>query len=135
MNNDELKKKIVDVINAADISVVLRRDDIIILADALIAAGIGDVKESENKVTAAELVAQAAASTAIEKIEERKHRAEVAERALDVASETYIDLCGNCCREEEEHCVDGGNCRECFRQYCIEQAEKELAEERKDENN
>lgn len=49
MTNEEQKKMIMDVINATDISVELRRDDIIILADALIAAGIGDVREAERK--------------------------------------------------------------------------------------
>lgn len=54
MTNEEIKKKIINVINAADISIVLRRDDIIILADALIAAGIGDVKEIKYRVRRAE---------------------------------------------------------------------------------
>ena len=40
MTNDELKKKILDVINATDISVTLRRDDISTLSDALIKAGL-----------------------------------------------------------------------------------------------
>lgn len=79
------------------------------VADALIATGIGDVKESENKATAAEIVAQAAASTAIEKIEEWKHRAEVYKRALHIAH-TAGEFA-----------------------YYVDKAEKELAEERKDE--
>lgn len=55
------------------------------------------------------------------------------DKVLDVASQTYLDLCGNCCREEEEPCVDGGNCYQCFKEYCLKQVEKELAEEGKDD--
>ena len=80
-------------------------------ADALIAAGIGDVKESENKATAAELVAQVSASTAIEKIAEWKHRAEVAELVVKNLNDIFtFDY-----------------------QAVFEQAEKELAEEEKDD--
>lgn len=51
-------------------------------AEALIKAGIGDVRESKNEVIAAKLVAQAAANANIERIEEWKHRAVVAEMEL-----------------------------------------------------
>lgn len=152
MNNDELKKKIVEVLKP-----VIRAGNISCneenackkcwfpceiertagrLADALIAAGIGDVKESENKATAAELVAQAAARTAIEKIEEWKHRAEVAEKALRNAAPRLkcrgglgkgfckVDKC------DYYHCNNDDGCVKSH----LEQAEKELAEERKDEN-
>lgn len=149
MNNDKLKKKIVEVLFPAiksgniscneenackrcwfpcEIERTAGR-----LADALIAAGIGDAKESENKATAAELVAQAAASTAIKKIAEWKHRAEVAERAL------Y-----NGCIEQNRHwctqcdyfpCDPSGKCIDARKHVdeLIKQAEKELAEERKDD--
>ena len=71
MTNDELKKKIVDVLIKVDEYV---RNEIIkateehkafltgdnqyyyIVADALIAAGIGDVKETEHRAVVAELV-------------------------------------------------------------------------------
>ena len=56
MTQEELKKKIMDAINAADISVVLRRDDIIILADALIAAGMTIHDEQNDSGFASELV-------------------------------------------------------------------------------
>lgn len=123
MNNDELKKKIVEVLKP-----VIRAGNISCneenackkcwfpceiertagrLADALIAAGIGEVKESENKATAAELVAQAAASTAIKKIAEWKHRAEVAELVVKNLNDIFtFDY-----------------------QAVFEQAEKELAKE------
>lgn len=141
MNNDELKKKIVEVLKP-----VIRAGNISCneenackkcwfpceiertagrLADALIAAGIGEVKESENKATAAELVAQAAASTAIKKIEEWKHRAKVAERAL-------VMSCANMVKDEKSDVNIEQVIRVLYYKY-LKQAEKELAEERKDD--
>ena len=136
MNNEELKKRIVEVLKP-----VIRAGNISCneenackkcwfpceiertagrLADALIAAGIGDVKESENKATAAELVAQAAASTAIKKIAEWKHRAEVAEKALEHAVNVYIAHTETSSKKKWRY------------KYFLREAEKELAEERKD---
>ena len=112
MNNEELKKKIESIIRNAkrDFAYCVPEEWAVkVLADALIAAGIGDVKESENKATAAELVAQASASTAIKKIAEWKHRAEVYKRALHIAH-TAGEFA-----------------------YYVDKAEKELAEEREDE--
>lgn len=128
MNNDELKKKIVGIVSNILLSkimkgkYILKDGDIERIADALIEAGIGDVKEAERKsfvfknelaftihrARAAELVAKTAAETGILKYEEMKHRAEVAERAVhflvyDNSEYTYDDA--------------------------IEQAEKELSEE------
>lgn len=132
MNNDELKKKIVDILSDNIRWVpyyfisrgIVYEDDLKNIADALIEAGIGDVKEAERKsfvfknelaftihrARAAELVAKTAAETGILKYEEMKHRAEVAERAVhflvyDNSEYTYDDA--------------------------IEQAEKELSEEEK----
>ena len=81
MTNEELKKKIIEVIDCLWIDYPPESDEV---ADALIAAGIGDVKEVE-------------------------HRAEVAERALKIAEELG-ELCAP-------------------RQYYIDEAKKELAEE------
>lgn len=151
MNNDELKKKIADIIQKAgnDYGKFFRQEleeafhkgekhfgnrdcsmtfyDYI--ADALIAAGIGDVKENENKATAYELVAQVSASTAIEKIAEWKHRAEVAERALNKFAENVT--CEDCpffsdCSSSEKM-KDSVHPNYCFAEY-LRQAEKELAE-------
>lgn len=92
--------------------------------DALIAARIGDVTEWEDKATAAELVAQAAANTAIERIEEYKHRAEVAERALLTACVNLIkDVEDNVNMELLAHVV--------YTKF-LRKAEKEIEEERKD---
>lgn len=153
MNNDELKKKIMEVLNKnfteeVECTPVYTTDDgkeielpeelcemfndivtqavIPYFADALIAAGIGDVEESENKATAAELVAQVSASTAIEKIAEWKHRAEVAEKAFDLINkENPSCFVPYSCR--------GLDCIECAKKYFYEQAEKELSEEKKDD--
>lgn len=129
MNNEELKKKIVEVVLNSEITGIQIRaitggvSTANSIADALIAAGIGEVKESENKATAAELVAQAAASTAIKKIAEWKHRAEVAERAL------Y-----NCCFNSlfAPFGVNRPTVDELYGAH-LERAEKELAEEEKDD--
>lgn len=92
MNNEESKKKIVDILdNKQTHGVSLQRISVdgpikIVqiytpnedIADALIAAGIGDVKE-------ARLERKAYKATANQYriwFEEQKHRAEVAERAL-----------------------------------------------------
>lgn len=123
MNNDELKKKILSIVRGAmieadELPFIETTDNI---ADALIEAGIGDVKEAE-------------------------HRAEVAERALDKATElayeyrTEMDTlsCSSCPVFDDifPRCKDRGLYEECskrWKEVLIEQAEKELAEERKDE--
>lgn len=136
MTNDKLKKKIMSIVRSA----ILEADELPFIettdniADALIAAGIGDVKESENKATAAELVAQVSASTAIEKIAEWKHRAEVAERALKRFAENIS--CEDCpffsdCSSLEKM-KDFVHPNYCFAEY-LRQAEKEFAEEGKDD--
>ena len=100
------------------------------LADALIAAGIGDVSKLKNHRVIAEYslvpdddnpyiipnvplrVTQLYSGEEVEKIvkerEEYKHRAEVAERALQIADEL-----GELCGRKEDY---------------VQQAEKELAE-------
>lgn len=131
MNNDELKKKIADIIyhtgctGACCECDYLKHSDAdtyckaMLKASALIAAGIGDVKEAERKlfVFKNELAEMIQCFTRMEtlykiKSEEvkiKEHRAEVAERAVhflvyDNSEYTYDDA--------------------------IEQAEKELSEER-----
>lgn len=87
------------------------------MADALIAAGIGDVKTHRVFVSKdGKEVKQLYSGEEVEKIvkerEEYKHRAEVAERALKIATEL-----GELCAPVEDY---------------IKQAEKELAEEGKE---
>lgn len=151
MNNDELKKKIEGILQEEIEYVVVcgssvKNVCIEHIADALIAAGIGDVKESENKATAAELVAQAAASTAIKKIAEWKYRAKVAEKALrEACSRAWSiectcpsifednDECSECYKNQSEKRYEEKDAIGCLSKKLLEQAEKELAEERKDE--
>ena len=144
MNNEELKKKIVEVIdNWADNAVKTKRSGASVydpynaaeLADALIAAQIGDVSGLKNHRLIAEYslisedgnsyvlpntplrVKQLYSGEEVERIakerDEYKHRAEVAERALQIADEL-----GELCGRKEDY---------------VQQAEKELAEEGKDD--
>ncbi len=107
MTNDELKKKILSIVRGA----ILEADELPFIettdniADALIAAGIGDVKETE-------------------------HRAEVAERALKRFAENIS--CEDCpffsdCSSLEKM-KDSVHPNYCFAEY-LRQAEKELAKE------
>lgn len=147
MNNDELKKKIVGIVSNILLSKVMKEKyilkcgDIERIADALIAAGIGDVKEAERKsfvfknelaftihrARAAELVAEATAETGIEKMAEMKHRAEVAERALDLCETAYILALNN--REHEGISQQAILSDLGVHGFFMQQAEKELSEE------
>lgn len=141
MNNDELKKKIVEIILQGVHAEPLDNSMAIEIADALIEAGIGDVKEAERKsfvfknelaftihrARAAELVAEAAAETGIEKMAEMKHRAEVAERALDLCETAYILALNN--REHEGISQQAILSDLGVHGFFMQQAEKELSEE------
>lgn len=118
MTNEELKKKIVDIVrywyvNEKDYGYIFDfhiEEKINAIADALIAAGYGDVKEAE-------------------------HRAARAERALKNFAENIT--CEDCpyfsdCASSEKM-EDLIHSDYCFAEY-LRQAEKELAEEEKDEN-
>lgn len=136
MTNEELKKKIVGILDQATGDWYEKDDGLFaegytpeegdnrfkaFIADALIAAGIGDVKESENKATAAELVAQVSVSTAIKKIAEWKHRAVRAERALHCLARSFAEAM--CKDGDTQYLVDG------FIKDAYNQAEKQLEEE------
>ena len=129
MTNEGLKKKIKHVINAADISIVLRRDDIIILADALIAAGVVDKSDyASMKETAVKYKAEV--SKAENRAKEAEHRAARAERALkEFAAYTGCTSC-----PYEQRCPDApipdneNNYKKCFDNY-LAFAEKDLMEE------
>ena len=109
MNNEELKKKIVEIIrycyvNEKDYGYIFDvhiEEKINAIADALIAAGIGDVSEY-------------------------KHRAEVAERAV------YNMAYGEWQREGVRRAICEKYAPSTARDY-LDRAEKELAEEGKDE--
>lgn len=159
MNNEELKKKILVIVRGAmleadELPFIETTDNI---ADALIAAGIGDLKEHRIFAGKDGSIKQLYSGEEVEKIvkerkelkdelrskveyiheqdevvKEYKHRAEVAERALRNALND--DTCYLCdekipCRCEHR---DWGS-DECIKSL-LQQAEKELAEEGKDED-
>lgn len=127
MTNDELKKKICEIIDSScsfycGSNVHMDDEQENAIADALIAAGIGDVK------TVREIGASAAAMAVFEAAK-AEHRAELEERALKTLiknrytrCEVPTNLCnGIGCRSNE--------CQKIILEYYLQQAEKELAEE------
>ena len=129
MTNEELKKKIVDIALHAEWMDMFGDHNSIgkyaanAIADALIAAGIGDVTEWKEKAkkhrvqvlpdgTIKQLYSDEEVEDIARQRDEYKHRAEVAERALKIATEL-----GELCAPVEDY---------------IKQAEKELAEEGKE---
>ena len=146
MNNEELKKKMVEIIIDAiwkDAEADYDSTDeseARTIADALIAAGLGDVKDLQAQVNALEMTniaLQAGYDGAekdrlywVNKYKEAEHRAEVAEMAffnfaLYCAKTVSPDYVRNTSEENQiEYAKD--ICKE-----WREQAEKELAEDRK----
>ena len=114
------------------------------LADALIAAGIGDVTEWKEKAkkhrvqvlpdgTIKQLYSDEEVEDIARQRDEYKHRAEVAERALKRFAENVT--CEDCpffsdCASSEKM-EDLIHSKYCFAEY-LKQAEKELAEEGKE---
>ena len=129
MTNEVLKKKIMEVI--APFISAYGEDEAI--ADALIAAGIGDV--TEYKKTICDLNMDVVAYRALSKaddfeqiiegqkslMDEYEHRAEVAERALFTA-------CVNLIKDEEDNVNMELLARVVYTKY-LRKAEKEFAEE------
>lgn len=126
MNNDELKKKIVEIILQGVHAEPLDNSMAIEIADALIEAGIGDVKENENRARAAEFAAKTVTDKAIRKYKEMKHRAEVAERALDLCETAYILALNG--REHEGISQQAIVSDLGVHGFFMQQAEKELSE-------
>lgn len=146
MNNDELKKKIADIIyhtgctGACCECDYLKHSDAdtyckaMLKASALIAAGIGDVKEAERlKIELKQKVEYI--HELWEAKEDYKHRAEVAERALYIAA-TQLKCRGGIgkgfCRVDEcdyYHCDNDEGCVNAH----LKQAEKEFWRGRKDD--
>lgn len=137
MNNEELKKKIIEIINNAWAAPVpcTAEQKFERIADALIAAGIGDVskwkayaKVHRIVITKDEKIKQLYSDEEVDKIvierAEYKHRAEVAERALfSLVHEMY------------EHDIRPMCDEKFFIESRLIEAEKEIAEEGKDEQN
>ena len=155
MNNDELKKKIADIIYHTGCTGACCECDYskhsdadtyckaILKASALIEAGIGDVKEAERlKIELKQKVEYI--HELWEAKEDYKHRAEVAERALDKATELAYEYrteadtlsCSSCPMFEGifPKCSDRGlyvDCSKRWKEEIMQQAEKELSEEGK----
>lgn len=127
MTKEKLKKKIEDILEEYNFETddgegwVLSTDE---MADALIAAGIGDVSEYKEKLKLHRvfvrkdgedikvLYGNNEVDEIVKERNEYKHRALVAEKALKIATEL-----GELCAPVEDY---------------IKQAEKELAEEEKE---
>ena len=112
MNNYELKKKICEII--APYIPLGGQDDAI--ADALIAAGIGDVKEQKFEADHYWSMWQGS----LVELERAEHRAEVAEQAL-------LTACVNLIKDEEDNVNMELLARVVYTHY-LRKAEKELAE-------
>lgn len=134
MNNEELKKKIVEIINdgiihGEDICGMPTSKTIENIADALIEAGVVDKSDyASMKETAVKYKAEVSNAENREKAAE--HRAEVAERALRIFAENCS--CADCpffggCQIIPD-VEDDFSC--CFDMY-LAIAEKDLMDERK----
>ena len=150
MNNDELKKKIADIIYHTGCTGACCECDYskhsdadtyckaMLKASALIAAGIGDVKEVNRELTRIEVLKRERFAeehgftpdcTPYYIAEQYKHRAEVAERALDLCETAYILALNG--REHEGISQQAIVSDLGVHGFFMEQAEKELSEERK----
>lgn len=129
MDNKELKKKIVDMViskvwvDSFEDEIVIDRKVAEAFADALIATGLGDVKEAKFEADHYWNMWQGA----LVELERAEHRAEVAERALQKFAE-YI-TCEDCpffsdCASSEKMGYPIHSYH-CFSEY-LKQAEKEL---------
>ena len=135
IDNNELKKKICGIV-APYISAWGDDERI---ADALIAAGIGDVKDLQAQVNSLEITniaLQAGYDDAekdrlycVDKYKEAERRAEVAERALDLCETAYILSLNHRATEGVSGQAIASDLG--IHKFFIEEAEKELAEERK----
>lgn len=147
MKNEEIKKKIVEILCKVWIETVpfTAERKFEHAADALIAAGIGDVskwkayaKVHRIVITKDDKIKQLYSDEEVDKIvierAEYKHRAEVAEMALKKFAENIT--CEDCpffsdCASSEKM-EDLMHSNYCFAEY-LKQAEKELAEEEKND--
>ena len=143
MNNEELKKKLIKSIRQGFANADCRNPytnvpypyfdlQIFCIADALIAAGIGDVREYESlKIELRQKVDYIHELWEVK--EDYKHRAEVAERALKICLidnlhcyECDIGFDGKCKGTDK----DKEKCAMLEIDDYIQQAEEELAEEK-----
>ena len=123
MTNEELKKKIVEVVLNSEITGIqigaitggysMANN----IADALIATGIGDVKEGKFEADHYWKMWQGA----LVELERAEHRAKFSERALHCLARSFAEaMCKH--SDDTHYLVDG------FIQDAYSQAEKEIAE-------
>lgn len=138
MKNEELKKKIVEIIrycyvNEKDYGYIFDlhiEEKINAIADALIAAEIGDVSEWKER---AENFSYAYNDCSND-LAEMEHLAEVAEKALQYAVSEY--RCDECpCLDCNAEIRGSQECIDCICEEYKKQAEKKLQKERKDDRN
>ena len=175
MTEQELREKIVDTLNATEISVELKKEDIYKFADALIANKFGRIinfaeyvgskiaghsnyhgdsilcalycaAEGKEIHTVKPLdITEYGYNVLVKERDESKHRALVAERTLDKATElaytyrTQDDTfsCSSCPFFDSifDRCKEQGlyeDCSKRWKEELLRQAEKERAEERKE---
>lgn len=135
MTREEMKKKIVEVLDEnircepyyfINRGIVFE-DNLKNIADALIAAGIGDIKRVKFEADHYWSMWQGA----LIELARAEYRAKVAERALDLCETAYILALNGKQHEgisQQAIMSDLG-----VHKFFMEQAEKELEEERKDE--
>ena len=134
MSNEELKEKIVSIVRGAmieadELPFIETTDNI---ADALIAAGIGDVSELQKECDSKE---EAYNKCYFDfkhwknKAKEFEHRAEVVEKALNSAC--FILVKNYCTDGKEDWAKRGAECATFYK----EQAERELAKKRNEREN
>lgn len=142
MNNEELKKKIVAILGDSSDEWIFFTNttvgneygrfwptekvciDFEKIADALIAAGVGDVKEAEAEANRYEMLYKMQSRDMVlaeRKVHEAEHRAERAKRVLHCLARSFAEaMCKD--GDDTHYLVDG------FIQDAYSQAEKELAE-------
>lgn len=138
MTNDEVKKKIIDIITETlrwepyyfIIRGIVYEDDLPKIADALIEAGIGDMKEAEAEANRYEMLYMLQGrdmALAERRAHDAEHHAKVAERALELCEIAYILALNGKQHEgisQQAIVSDLG-----VHKFFIEQAEKELSKE------
>ena len=143
MNNEKIRIEIAAILqsrafnNSPYMNIEIGYFTALDIADALIAAGIGDVKEAEKEYRDAIFLAVTSQTMTSERsryIELNKniaeHRAEVAERALDLCETAYILSLNHRATEGVSGQAIASDLG--IHKFFMEQAEKELAEERKE---
>lgn len=141
MTEQELREKIVKIIrnmdSESDTLDAITLGDIKSIADALIAEGIGDVSELKkhrllllDDGTGKQLYIGEEVENIVKERDEYKHRAEVAERKIKIRDIALLEMAEII---DWDRGTDDETPEE-YVKYHLQQAEKELQEERKDDD-